>query len=60
MIRDTRVAVKVKGKVSVRRKRERIKKFMDMLRKDMKIVGVREEDAEDGGKWRRMICCGES
>ena len=25
---------------------------------DMKLVDVREEDAEDRVRWRQMICCG--
>lgn len=30
---------------------------MYVVKKDMKLVGVREEDAEDRVRWRRMICC---
>ena len=33
---------------------------MDVVREDMKLVGVREEDAEDRIRWRQMICCGDS
>ena len=32
--------------------------FMDVLKEDMKLVGMREEDAEDRVKWRWMIRCG--
>uniref|UniRef100_A0A3Q3XPT4 C2H2-type domain-containing protein n=1 Tax=Mola mola TaxID=94237 RepID=A0A3Q3XPT4_MOLML len=45
----------------VRRQRaEPKRRLMDMVREDMQIVGVREEDAEDRGRWRRMIRCGDS
>ena len=30
-----------------------------MMREDMQIVGVREEDAEDSERWRRTIHCGD-
>ena len=33
---------------------------MDVVREDMQIVGVTEEDAEDRKRWRRMIHCGDS
>ena len=43
-----------------RRPRGRPKRrFMDEV-KDMKIVGVREDDAEDGVRWGQMIRCGDS
>ena len=39
-----------------RRSRGRPKRrFMDAVKEDMKIVGVRGEDAEDRVRWRRMI-----
>ena len=42
-----------------RRSRGRPKRrFMDVVKEDMKLVGVREEDAEDRVRWRQMICCG--
>ncbi|KAF3697499.1 hypothetical protein EXN66_Car013179 [Channa argus] len=42
-----------------RRSRGRAKRrFMDVVREDMKLVGVREEDAEDRVRWRHMIRCG--
>lgn len=28
---------------------------MDVVREDRKLTGVREEDADDRGRWRRMI-----
>ena len=31
---------------------------MDVVKEDMKLVGIREEDAEDRGRWRPVICCG--
>ncbi|KAK2875054.1 hypothetical protein Q8A73_024333, partial [Channa argus] len=43
-----------------RRSRGRPKRrFMDVVREDMKLVGVREEDAEDRVRWRHMIRCGD-
>ena len=30
------------------------KRFMDVVKKDMKLVVVRKEDAEDRVRWRRM------
>ncbi|KAK2897556.1 hypothetical protein Q8A73_013936 [Channa argus] len=42
-----------------RRSRGRPKRrFMDVVREDMKLVGVSEEDAEDRVRWRHMIRCG--
>ena len=31
--------------------------FMDMLREDIQVVDVIEEDAEDRKRWKQMICC---
>ncbi|KAF7669317.1 hypothetical protein LDENG_00206530, partial [Lucifuga dentata] len=43
-----------------RRPRGRPKrKFMDVVKEDMKLVGVREEEAEDRVRWRQMIRCGD-
>ncbi|KAK2891510.1 hypothetical protein Q8A73_017175 [Channa argus] len=43
-----------------RRSRGRPKRrFMDVVREDMKLVGVSEEDAEDRVRWRHMIRCGD-
>ena len=43
-----------------RRSRGRPKRrFMDVVKEDMKLVGVREEDADDRVRWRWMICCGD-
>ena len=33
---------------------------MDVMKEDMKLVGVREEDAEDRARWRQMIGCDNS
>ncbi|KAF3694334.1 hypothetical protein EXN66_Car010010 [Channa argus] len=45
----------------VRRSRARPKRrFMDVVREDMKLVGVREEDAEDSVRWKDLTCCGDS
>ncbi|KAF3701774.1 hypothetical protein EXN66_Car017462 [Channa argus] len=42
------------------RSRERTKRtFTDVVREDMKLVGVREEDAEDRVRWRHMSHCGD-
>ena len=44
-----------------RRHRGRLKRrFKDMLREDMQIVGVIEEDAKDRDRWRTRIPCGDS
>ncbi|KAF7659468.1 hypothetical protein LDENG_00297190 [Lucifuga dentata] len=43
-----------------RRPRGRPKRrFMDAVKEDMKLVGVREEEAEDRVRWRQMIRCGD-
>ncbi|XP_077407522.1 uncharacterized protein LOC144038707 [Vanacampus margaritifer] len=40
--------------------RERPKRrFMDVVKEDMKEVGVRVEDAEDRVRWRQLLCCGD-
>lgn len=33
-------------------------RFRDVLMEDMNAVGVREDDAEDGVRWRQAIGCG--
>ncbi|KAI5102771.1 hypothetical protein C0J45_8123, partial [Silurus meridionalis] len=41
-----------------RRKRQRPKRrFMDVVKEDMQVVGLKEADVEDGGVWRRTIRC---
>lgn len=30
----------------------------DLVKEDMRLVGLREEDAQDGVRWRHMIGCG--
>ncbi|KAI5622211.1 hypothetical protein C0J50_18273 [Silurus asotus] len=43
-----------------RRKRGRPRwRFMDVVREDMQVVGVKEADVEDRVVWRRMIRCGD-
>ncbi|KAF7667879.1 hypothetical protein LDENG_00044320 [Lucifuga dentata] len=43
-----------------RRPRGRPKRrFMDVVKEDMKLAGVREEEAEDRVRWRQMIRCGD-
>ena len=31
------------------------RRFMDVVKQDLKVAGVRGEDADDGVRWRRMI-----
>lgn len=31
------------------------RRFRDVMKENMKLVGVRKEDAEDRTKWRQMI-----
>ena len=38
-------------------KRPKIR-FMDIVKEDMKLVGVKEEGAEDRVRWRQMSRCG--
>ena len=33
------------------------KRFKDAMKKDMKLVGVREEGSEDRVRWRQMVHC---
>lgn len=35
------------------------RRFMDVVKEDMKVVGAREEDAEDRVRWRQLIRCGD-
>ena len=43
-----------------RRPRGRPKtRFRDVVKVDMKVVGVREEDAEDRVRWTTLIRCGD-
>ncbi|KAK3508706.1 hypothetical protein QTP70_004246 [Hemibagrus guttatus] len=43
-----------------RRQRGRPKRrYMDGINEDMKLVGASVEDAEDRGRWREMIRCGD-
>ncbi|KAI5085367.1 hypothetical protein C0J45_23151, partial [Silurus meridionalis] len=43
-----------------RRKRGKPRRrFMDVVREDMQVVGVKEADVEDRVVWRQMICCGD-
>jgi len=42
-----------------RRQRGRPKRrYMDAVREDMQIVGIRVEDAENRERWKSMICYG--
>lgn len=38
---------------------EEKRRFMEMVREDMKVVGVTDEDTEDGKRWKWMIHCGD-
>ena len=41
-----------------RRSRGRTKRrFMDVVKEDIKLFGVREDDVEDRVRWRWMINC---
>lgn len=33
---------------------------MDVVTEDMKLVGVKQQDADDEGRWRSVIGCGDS
>ena len=35
-------------------------KFIDVVREDMRAIGVTEQDARDRVKWKKMFCCGDS
>ncbi|KAM8853652.1 putative transposon-derived protein F52C9.6 [Synchiropus picturatus] len=35
-------------------------RFMEVVKEDMRFVGLREEEAEDRVRWRKMIRCGDS
>ena len=39
-------------------KRETKRRFLDVVKEDMKEVGVKEMDIEDRKMWRVMIRCG--
>ena len=42
-----------------RRQRDRPKRrYMDAVKEDMQVVGVRIEDTENRVKWKTVICCG--
>ena len=50
----------MKMEVPGRRKRGRPKRrFRDVVKEDMQVVGVSEQDAEDRNRWKGMICCGD-
>ena len=43
-----------------KRKRGRSKRrFIDMVREDMQVVGATEEDAENRKRWKQVIRCGD-
>lgn len=46
-------------KLSDRRPRQRPKmRFLDVVNKNIKLDGVREEDAEDMFRWKKLVVCG--
>ena len=40
-----------------RRRRGRPKRFIDAVKEDMQVVGVRVEDTKNRLKWKTVICC---
>uniref|UniRef100_A0A087XJI6 Uncharacterized protein n=1 Tax=Poecilia formosa TaxID=48698 RepID=A0A087XJI6_POEFO len=60
--RDTEYIVRRMLRMDLPGKRPRgrpKRRFMDGVKEDMKVVGVREEDAEDRFTWKRMTRCGD-
>ena len=50
----------MKMELPCRRRRGRPKRtYIDVVKEDMTVVGVTEEDTRDRKKWRRMIRCGD-
>ena len=43
-----------------RKRRRPYMRFMDVVRENMAVVEVTEEDADDRIKWRWKMCCGET
>ena len=57
---DAYVGKRVREMIVGRRKRGRPRRrWQDCIKEDMKMVGVREEDAMDRNKWRSRICTGD-
>lgn len=48
----------LKPKLPGKRKRGRPKRFMDIVREDMQVVGMTEEDS-DKNRWKWIVCCGD-
>ena len=42
-----------------RRKGRPKRRYMDVIREDMRVPGVREEDVGDRPRWKQMIRCGD-
>ena len=42
-----------------RRRGRPLRRYMDIVKKDLKVVGATEKDTEDRTKWRRIICGGD-
>ena len=42
-----------------RKRRRPERRFTDVVKEDMAVVEVTEEDADDRTKWRWKICCGD-
>lgn len=48
----------LKTELPGRRKKGRSQKsFIDVVKQDMQMAGVTEEDAIDGVRYRQMTCC---
>lgn len=45
------------GGTGRQKSRRKTKDYIVMVKEDMEIDGVREEDEEGGGRWRTSVCC---
>lgn len=43
-----------------RKRRRTQRRFIDVVKEDVRRVGVTEEGARDRMTWRQMICCGDA
>ena len=51
----------LKMKILGKRRRGRpARRWMDVIREDMEELGLEEENAEDRGKWRKLVHCGDA
>ena len=35
------------------------RKFIDVVRDNLRAIGVTKQNARDGVKWRKVFCCGD-